>query len=264
MANPASLPVPLTAPVLSGISGVSHGFFTRQGGVSEGLYASLNCGPGSDDAPAAVAENRARAAAVLGVSADTLVTAYQVHSPDVVRVAHPWTVDAPPRADGLVTDQPGIALGVLTADCAPVLFADVDAGVIGVAHAGWKGAIGGVLETTVQTMIGLGADPANIRAAIGPTIGPDSYEVGEEFKERFLAEGAHNGAFFRDSSATGHALFNLPGYIESLLVQIGLAAVEVLGRDTLTDEKTFFSYRRTTLAGGGDYGRQLSAIALKP
>ena len=267
MANPTSKPVPLIAPLvapaLTGLRGVAHGFFTREGGVSQGIYASLNCGPGSNDDRAAVMENRSRAAMVLGVSADTLVTAYQVHSPDVVRVVHPWTPDAAPRADGLVTDQPGIALGVLTADCAPVLFADDEAGVIGAAHAGWKGAIGGVLETTVQTMIGLGADPANMVAAVGPTIGFDSYEVGAEFQDRFLAEGRGNDVFFRPSSRDGHFLFDLTGYVKSILLDVGLATVEVLGRDTRSEEKMFFSYRRATLAGEADYGRQLSAIALE-
>lgn len=256
-------PNPLTAPVLDGLNGIAHGFFTRVGGVSEGLYASLNCGPGSYDEPEAVTENRARAAGALGVSGTALVTAYQVHSPDVVRVAHPWTPDNAPRADGLVTDQPGLALGVLTADCAPVLFADDHAGIIGAAHAGWKGAIGGVLETTVQTMIGLGAHPSHIRAAIGPTIGPDSYEVGLEFRERFLDEGRGNDIFFRPSVRNDHFLFDLPGYAQSLLLQIELGAVEVLARDTRAEEDTFFSYRRATLEGQKDYGRQLSAIVLR-
>ena len=258
-ANPG--PHPLIASALEA-SGMAHGFFTREGGISTGLYAGLNCGPGSDDDPKAVGENRARAAHALGARPETLVTAYQVHSPDVVRVVTPWLPGAAPRADGMVTDQPGLVLGVLTADCAPVLFADGDAGIIGAAHAGWKGALGGVLEATVQAMVGLGADPAGIVAAVGPTIAQPSYEVGAEFRDRFTVEAADNDRFFVPSARADHYQFDLPGYVSERLGMLGLGVVEVLDRDTRTEDGLFFSYRRSTLAGERDYGRQLSAITL--
>ena len=255
-------PVPLTSPLLGTCRGVGHGFFTREGGVSAGLYAHLNCGPGSDDDRAAVMENRARATAAIGAA--TLCTAYQIHSPDVVVVNAPWEPADAPKADGLVTRARGLAIGVLTADCVPVLFADAEAGVIGAAHAGWKGAVAGVLETTVTTMIGEGATLGRIRAAVGPAIQQASYEVGPEFRARFIDEDKGNDRFFRPSARADHFLFDLPGYVAMCLGMMGLdsGAVEVMDHDTRADAARFFSYRRATLEGEADYGRQLSAIVL--
>ena len=242
---------------------VVHGFFTREGGVSSGLYRSLNIGGGSRDDRAAVAANRARAMAAFGLPADALVTAYQVHSATAVMVGGPWPGE-PPQADGLATDRPGVALGILTADCAPILFADAEARVIGAAHAGWRGALNGVAEATVMTMEKLGAKRARIRAAVGPCIGPRSYEVGSEFPAPFVALAPKAEQFFRPASRERHFLFDLPGYVRSRLAAIGLGAVDVVGADTCADENRFFSYRRSVLRKEGDYGRGLSAIALAP
>lgn len=258
----------LTAPALASLPGVAHGFFGRQGGVSDGLYASLNCGPGSNDRPEAVAENRRRCAAALGVAGDRLVTLYQVHSPTVVTVTQPIPLfverrEQAPRADAMVTKVAGIALGVLAADCAPVLFADAESRVIGAAHAGWKGAKGGVLGATVAAMVALGADRARIVAAVGPHIGADSYEVGPEFPQPFLEESENHCDLFRPAARPGHFLFDLGLYIERRLAAAGIANVTRLGEDTLSQPARFFSYRRSTLAKEPDYGRELSAIALK-
>ncbi|HEY0521878.1 MAG TPA: peptidoglycan editing factor PgeF [Stellaceae bacterium] len=242
--------------------GLRHAFFTREGGVSEGIYASLNCGFGSQDDPARVAENRARAAAALDVAPDRLLTCHQVHSADAVTVTKPWTREANPRADGMATAVPGIALGILTADCAPVLFADPAARVIGAAHAGWRGAIGGVLEATIAAMRGLGAEPARMRAGIGPCIGRLSYEVGPEFPAPFLAEDPENERFFIAAPRAGHFLFDLGSYVEHRLRRAGVGRIERAAHDTLTEEDAFFSYRRTCLRGEKDYGRFLTAIAL--
>jgi YfiH family protein len=244
--------------------GVAHGFFTREGGVSGGLYASLNCGFGSGDAPENVAENRARAMRGLDVAPDALVTCYQVHSPSVVEVQAPWRREEAPRADAMVTTRRGLALGILTADCAPVLFADAEAGVIGAAHAGWRGAIGGVCEATLAAMVKHGARPERVAAAIGPTIAQPSYEVGPEFPAPFLAEAPGNGDFFMPSLRKGHLRFDLGGYLERKLRGLGLGAVARAPHDTAADEARFFSWRRTWLRGEKDYGRGLSAIALVP
>ena len=243
--------------------GISAAFFTREGGVSEGLYAALNCGYGSGDDPEAVRENRRRAMERFELSPDALVTLYQVHSPTVVEVEQPWRPGGAPKADGMVTTKRGLALGILTADCAPVLFADAEAGVIGAAHAGWRGAFTGVLEETVAAMKRLGASPANIRAAIGPCIAQSSYEVGPEFHERFVSADSDNAAFFRPSSRRSHHLFDLGGYVTRRLESLGLAEILTTGEDTAADAARYFSYRRATLAGEKDYGRLLSAIALK-
>jgi YfiH family protein len=248
---------PLEAP------GLSTAFFTREGGVSEGLFAALNCGYGSGDDPERVRENRRRAMERFELSADALVTLYQVHSPTVVEVEEPWRRGAAPKADGVVTKKRGLALGILTADCAPVLFADAEAGVIGAAHAGWRGAFNGVLEETVAAMARLGASPSKIRAAIGPCIAQASYEVGPEFHERFVAADAANAAFFLPSSRDSHHLFDLAGYVRWRLESLRLAEILAVGEDTAADAKRYFSYRRATLAGEKDYGRLLSAIALK-
>jgi YfiH family protein len=232
--------------------------------VSGGLYSSLNVGFGSSDDPAAVAENRARCAAALGVAAPALVTVYQVHSPDVVTVDEPFPHSAAPRADALVTRHPGVMLGILTADCAPVLLADPEAGVIGAAHAGWKGARTGVLEAALDAMEALGARRRRITAAVGPHIGAASYEVGPEFPAPFLADGEDQARFFQAAARPGHFLFDLGGYIHARLSRAGVGTIEACGRDTLAESDRFFSYRRATLTGAPDYGRELSAIALLP
>lgn len=252
----------LHSPALDGLPGIAHGFFGRAGGVSRGLYASLNCGQGSDDRPEDVAENRARVARGVGVAPDRLVSVHQVHGRDAVAVTAPWAER--PKADAMVTTVPGLALGVLAADCTPILFADPAAGVIGAAHAGWRGALAGVADATVAAMERLGARRDRIRVAIGPTIRRQSYEVGQEFPAPFLAESADNAAFFHPAARPGHHMFDLPGYLAARLGRLGLAAIDDLEQDTLSQPERFFSYRRTTLAGEADYGRQLSAIALVP
>ena len=252
----------ITLDVLAGGGAVRHAFFTREGGVSDGMFASLNCGFGSGDDPAKVARNRAIAAERLGVDAARLITCYQIHSAEVLTVAAPWRREDSPRADGMVTDRPGIALGVLAADCAPVLFADSAARVIGAAHGGWRGALGGVMEATVAAMVALGAMPARIRAGIGPCIAQPSYEVGPEFPGRFAATDAASDRFFVPAARPGHFRFDLPGYIAHRLRKLGLGAVADAACDTVADPARFFSYRRACLAGERDYGRALAAITL--
>jgi purine-nucleoside/S-methyl-5'-thioadenosine phosphorylase / adenosine deaminase len=244
---------------LSNLPAIAHGFFGREGGVSQGVYASLNCGPGSRDDPKAVAENRARALAGLGPGL-RLVTSSQIHSAIVHRVGPAWDFTVKQEGDGLVTDRPGVALGILTADCAPVLFADSEAGVIGAAHAGWKGALAGVLENTVAQMETLGARPDRIVAAIGPAISQANYEVGADMRALF---GAADGRFFTPGR-TGHFHFDLPGYAAHRLRQAGVAKISDLGLCTYPMDEGFFSFRRTTHRGEADYGRELSAIALIP
>jgi YfiH family protein len=241
--------------------GIAHGFFTRDGGVSRGIYASLNCGGGSGDDADCVAENRARAAAALGVARDALATNHQVHGIDVVTVEQAWRHGERPRADGMVTKRRGVALGILTADCVPVLFVDAEAGVVGAAHAGWRGALGGVLGATVRAMAALGADPGRIRAGFGPAIAQASYEVGPEFPGPFLAQDSGNQQFFI-ALPNGKFRFDLPRYVRARLDGLGLAAVAATGGDTAADSARFFSYRRSRLAGEPDYGRLLSAIAI--
>jgi polyphenol oxidase len=252
----------ITLDVLDDGDAVRHAFFTREGGVSEGLFASLNCGYGSGDDPANVARNRAIAAERLGLAGDRLVTCYQVHSAAVLTVEKPWLREDAPRADGMVTDRPGIALGVLAADCAPVLFADAEAGVIGAAHGGWRGALSGVMEATVVAMTALGAAPGRIRAGIGPCIRQDSYEVGPEFPGRFAEIDGGSGDFFVPAERPGHFRFDLPGYIAHRLAHLRLGAVASTGGDTVADAARFFSYRRACLTGERDYGRAVAAIAL--
>jgi len=256
-------PSPLTADSLDDAKGVRHAFFTRIGGVSGGLYDSLNVGFGSDDDAGNVRQNRERAIAMLG-NASALNTVYQIHGSDVAEAASPWAASNAPKADAMVTDRPGIAVGILTADCAPVLFADPENRVIGAAHAGWRGAVGGVLAATVDAMEGLGADRQRIRAVVGPAIAQSSYEVGPEFPALFLAEDAENRRFFRPSKRATHHMFDLSGYVASRLAALEIAAVEALARDTCAEEDLFFSYRRSTLRQESDYGRELSAILLEP
>jgi YfiH family protein len=242
--------------------GIAHGFFGREGGVSESIYASLNCGPGSKDDPQAVAENRRRVADALAPGA-RLISLSQVHSP----IVH--TLQAPPsegaarlEGDAMVTAAPGLGLGILTADCAPVLFADREAQVIGAAHAGWKGAHGGVLEATLDAMEKLGAVRTRIGATIGPCISQQNYEVGFDFRDRFLEQGLRMRRFFVPSDREGHYRFDLPGYVAHRLTQAGTGTVETLAVCTYPAENGFFSFRRTTHAGEPDYGRQISAIVL--
>ncbi|HSV30326.1 MAG TPA: peptidoglycan editing factor PgeF [Candidatus Omnitrophota bacterium] len=252
----------ITLSALNEINRIRHGFFTREGGASQGIYASLNVGVGSNDERAAVMENRARAMAMLDLPSEALVTVYQVHSPDVAVVEAPWQGE-PPKADAMVTTVPGLALGILTADCAPVLFADRRGGVVGAAHAGWRGAVAGVLDNTIAKMVEMGARKKNIVAAVGPCIGQRSYEVGPEFPAPFLAEDPANADFFAASAKPGHHLFDLPGYISRRLAKLGVTEVTRVPADTCRDEARFFSYRRTTLRREPDYGRQLSAIVLE-
>ncbi|MBI1778137.1 MAG: peptidoglycan editing factor PgeF [Proteobacteria bacterium] len=242
---------------------VAHGFFTRQGGVSGGIYASLNCGRGSLDDKDDVEINRSRVLACLDLAPDRLVTLYQIHSPVVVHVDKVLSRAEAPRADAMVTTVAGIGLGILTADCAPVLFADREARIIGGAHAGWRGGKGGVLEATIAAMVERGAAKSRIAATVGPCIGKDSYEVGPEFPGPFLEEDAANGRFFRPAARAGHCLFDLGGYVEARLRSAGIGDVRRLDHDTCHEADRFFSYRRACHQGEGDYGRLLSVIALK-
>ena len=248
---------------LDRVAGIRHGFFTRRGGVSDGLYASKNCGFGSRDARENVARNRARCLAELDAGGPALVTVAQVHSPAVVTVTAPWVPEEAPQADAMVTDRSDLALGILTADCAPVLFCDPQAGVVGAAHAGWKGALSGVLEGTLMAMGRLGAVRGRTLAAIGPHIGRPSYEVGPEFVDLFTEADSGNCRFFAAGDRHDHAVFDLGGYVEARLAALGLAEIERSTADTCRDEPRFFSYRRATLRGETDYGRCLSAIVIE-
>ena len=253
----------IQASTLTDLAGVQHRFFTRAGGVSAGLFSSLNCGYGSADDPENVRENRRRAAATFGLGEPDLLTVHQIHSTEVLTVGDErWTSPGSPKADALVTNRPGVALGVMAADCAPVLLADAGAGVIGAAHAGWRGALAGVVQTTIAAMERLGARREDMRIVVGPCIGPASYEVGPEFPAPFLAQDAANAAYFRTASRAGHFLFDLPGYLCGRLGREGVSATAT-GHDTLPGDAPFFSYRRNTLAGVRDYGRGLSAIMLE-
>ncbi|AXK84199.1 peptidoglycan editing factor PgeF [Pseudolabrys taiwanensis] len=252
----------IQAPTLTQLPRIRHAFFTRDGGISEGIYASLNGGVGSNDAPERVAENRARMAAALGVAPNHLITPYQIHSAEVAVADAPWTAETRPRADAVVTRKPGLAIGVSTADCGPLLFADADAGVIGAAHAGWRGAFTGVIEATLAEMEKLGADRSRIVAALGPTISRPNYEVGPEFVERFLAADVDNARFFTDSERPGHAMFDLKSYIADRMARAGVGNFTDLGLCTYAEPDRFYSYRRTTQRGEPDYGRHINAIAL--
>ena len=240
---------------------VPHGFLGRRGGVSTGVCAGLNVGLGSADDPAAVAENRRRAAEAV-VSGALLLGMYQVHGAGVVTATRPWTDAERPHADALVTDRPGLLLGILTADCAPVLFADVQAGVVGAAHAGWKGALAGVTDATLAAMEALGADRSRIAAAIGPCIARASYEVDDGFRDRFTHADPANDRFFSDSRP-GHVRFDLEAYVAHRLAAAGVTRVEALGLDTYTDPDRFYSFRRATHRAERDYGRQISLIGLR-
>ncbi|MBO6726963.1 MAG: peptidoglycan editing factor PgeF [Rhizobiaceae bacterium] len=256
-------PEPIRSPVLDGLArfGVRHGFFTRAGGVSEGIYRGLNTGAGSNDEARHVAENRRRIAQSLGAELERLVTVHQVHSTDVVVVDGPIAGERP-RADAMVSAKDGLALGVLTADCGPVLFADAEARVVGAAHAGWKGALGGVLEATIVAMEGLGGARGRIVAVLGPTISQAAYEVGPEFRERFLAEEPDADVRFVPSSNCGRFMFDLPAYIVARLERAGVEAIDI-GHCTYADEDRFYSYRRSVHKSEPDYGRLMSAILLE-
>lgn len=254
-------PAPRASPLLSVLPGIDHGFFGREGGVSTGIYASLNAGPGSKDDPACVIENRRRIAAAMGVAPECLLSLHQVHSARAVRVSGPWSGPRP-EADAFVTTERGLALAALAADCAPVLFADAEARVVGAAHAGWKGALGGVLEATLDQMIEAGAVRGRIVAAIGPCIGQDSYEVGPEFVGRFLDAHPDNQRFFRPG-ADDRAHFDLKAYCAAQLAAAGVGTIDTLPHDTCADADGFFSHRRSVKRNEPDYGRNLSAITLR-
>ncbi len=247
--------------LLAAIPGLRHAFFTREGGVSGEIYQSLNGGLGSNDDPANVLENRRRMAEQMGVVPENFISVHQVHSPDAVVATGPWPDDTRPRADAIVTRTEGIAIGVTAADCGPILFADAGARVIGAAHAGWKGALTGVVESTIEAMEKLGADRSGIVAAIGPLIRQHSYEVGGEFVERFLDADGENKSFFIPSVRAGHAMFDLAGFIRMRLENAGVLMIEDIGVDTYSDER-FYSYRRSVHRKEPDYGRHVHAIAL--
>ncbi len=248
----------VTAPSLP----ARHGFFTRRGGVSQGPYASLNCALAGQDARDSILENRARAARAVGADPARLVGLTQVHGIEVARVDEPWLPGQGPRADAAVTDRPGIAIGIVTADCAPVLFADAEAGVVGGAHAGWRGAVAGVVEATLAAMEALGARRTRIAVAVGPCIGQASYEVAADLRDAVLAHDAADARFFTDGQRPGHWQFDLAGYCARRARDAGVGVVEVLGLDTLALEEKFFSHRRRTLAGGGPIGHQMSVVTL--
>jgi YfiH family protein len=252
----------LESPLLSAVPGLRHAFFSRDGGVSEGIYAGLNGGVGSNDDPANVAENRRRMAEQMGVTTEHFLTVFQVHSPDVVVASAPWGTSSRPRADALVTRTEGLAIGVTAADCGPILLVDPNARVIGAAHAGWKGALSGIVESTVEAMEKLGAERADIVAAVGPLIRQPSYEVGNEFVERFLDADAENALFFLPATRESRAMFDLAGFIRTRLENAGVLVIDDIGVDTYSDQR-FFSYRRSVHRGEPDYGRHVHAIVLE-
>ena len=252
----------IRAECLSEIDSISHGFFTRQGGVSSGLYASLNCGLGSNDEPASVGENRSRVARSLGAEPEQVVTLYQVHSATAIVVDKPAVRGAMPKADALVTRTPGLVVGALAADCTPVLLADPHAKVVAAAHAGWRGTLSGVLDAVISAMQGLGAEPSRIRAAIGPCINQANYEVGPEFEAEFLRHDRRNGRFFTRPNPGARPRFDLPGYVEHRLADAGIDIIERRCLCTYENESLLFSYRRSTQRKEADYGRQISAIVV--
>ncbi|MBE7218411.1 MAG: peptidoglycan editing factor PgeF [Caulobacteraceae bacterium] len=256
-------PAPLLSPLLAALPGVRHAFFTREGGASAGLYASLNAGAGSRDDPAAVTENRRRCAAWFGRPAEALLTAYQVHSADALTVEAPWPAGERPRGDAVATRTAGLVCGALSADCAPVLIVDAEARVAAAAHAGWRGAVGGIVASTVAALQALGGRPGRMVAAVGPCIGQASYEVGEDFRTAVLAQAPEAQRFFTPEHAPGKRRFDLPGFVRLRLEQAGVGQAETLDRDTCAEEADFFSNRRAVLRREGDYGRLLSAVMLE-
>ena len=253
---------PLQSGSLAGLPGIAHGFFTRHGGVSTGLYTSLNCGLGSRDDRAAVLANRDRAARHLGSTGDRLLTCFQIHSATAITVDRPWAPDSQPKADAIVTRTRGLVLGALAADCAPVLFADQKAGVVAAAHAGWKGALGGILESTLEAMEAAGAARSDITAVIGPCIGAAAYEVGPEFEATFLAADCNSEVFFSRRLVSARPHFDLPGYVAARLKAAGAGLIDGMAQCTYESRDAFFSFRRATHAAESDYGRQISAIVL--
>lgn len=253
----------LSAPTLSALPNIRHGFGTRQGGVSGGSFAALNCGWTSGDTIENVRENRRRIAAALDVMPDNLLTCYQIHSPDVVTVTQSWDHEQRPRADAMVTNKPGLALGILTADCVPLLLADPVAGVIGAAHAGWRGALMGVVGNTITAMQTLGAEPQRIIAAIGPCIWQDSYEVGPDFPTAFVVQNQYYGRFFKPAARAQHHLFDLPGFVTAQLQSAGITHIALSLADTYADADNYFSFRYNTHQGVKQLGSLLAAIVLK-
>jgi polyphenol oxidase len=252
----------ICSPLLSAIPGLRHAFFTRDGGVSEGIYGNLNGGLGSNDDPANVRENRRRMAEQMGVAPKHFLSVHQIHSPDAVVATGPWQSVARPKADAIVTKAEGLAIGVTAADCGPILLVDPNARVIGAAHAGWKGALTGIVESTIAAMEELGAERNSMVAAIGPLIRQPSYEVGDEFVERFIAQDADNAMFFLPAAREGHAMFDLAGLIRMRLENAGVLMIDDLGVDTYSDER-FYSYRRSVHRREPDYGRHVHAIILE-
>ena len=258
------MPEFLTCSVMAGSTGIQHGFFTRIGGVSTGLYSSLNCGFGSGDAPENVAENRSRALTAMGLEKISMLTCNQIHSAEAIFVERSWQPGAAPRADAMVTNLPHVALGILTADCAPVLFADQKNHVIAAVHAGWRGAISGITDNTIKLMVSKGAERANIVAAIGPAISKTSYEVGAEFRHQFMDKDPENVVFFLSGKNVGKFHFDLPAYLVSRLQMAGISQISVMNRDTCLERTYFYSYRRSLYNADPEYGRGLSLIALTP
>jgi polyphenol oxidase len=252
----------LASPLLSAVPGLRHAFFSREGGVSKGIYGSLNAGTGSHDDPESVSENRRRMAEQIGVLPQRFLTVHQTHSPDVIVATTPWQNGSRPKADAIVTRTEGLAIGATAADCGPILLVDASARVIGAAHAGWKGALTGILEAAIAAMEKLGAERGRIIAAIGPLIRQPSYEVGGEFVERFIEADAENALFFLPSVRTGHSMFDLAGYIRRRLETAGILMIDDIGVDTYADEN-FFSYRRSVHRKEPDYGRHVHAIVLE-
>lgn len=252
----------LKSQILSSKRSIEHGFFGRRGGASEGLYSSLNCGYGSGDQIELVRKNREIVASSLGAAPDKLLSVYQVHSADAVAVTSTWTRENAPHADGMATNVPGIALGVLAADCAPVLFADEVSGVVGSAHAGWQGAIKGVVASVIDLMVGLGASRSRIKACVGPCISQKNYEVGPEFRVKFCDVDKSHDRFFIPAVRDGHWMFDLPMFVRHQLVCAGVSDIEVLDQCTYAHADDYFSFRRTTHRGEQAYGRNISAIML--
>tara|TARA_Y100001936_G_scaffold253227_1_gene316606 strand:- start:1024 stop:1818 length:795 start_codon:yes stop_codon:yes gene_type:complete len=251
-----------TAATLGGYEQIRHGFFGRVGGVSQGIYSSLNCGYGSSDEENKITENRRRVSQFLGITPTSLTCTYQVHGTDVVAVEQPWNRAEAPRADGMVTARAGIALGILTADCAPVLFADNQNRIVGACHAGWRGALDGVIESTVSAMESLGAQRENIAAAVGPCIAQPSYQVGLEFRNKFTEQNAKFSSYFADDDET-HLRFDLGGFVQLRLERAGLSKIDVIDMDNCAETESFYSYRRSTLSGEQDYGRGISVIVIR-
>lgn len=253
----------LKAKSLSALEGLGHGFFTREGGISSGIYSSLNGGIGSSDDAQSVAENRSRMARALNVAPERFIGCYQIHSPDVVIAERPWTHADRPKADAIVTRIPDLAIGVSTADCGPLLFADPQARVIGAAHAGWRGAFSGVIEATVAAMEKLGAERGRIAAALGPLIRQPNYEVSQKFVDDFRKSDESYARFFKPASRAGHAMFDLPAFVEDRIRLAGIGNFEDLRLCTYADEQRFYSYRRSVHRAEPDYGRHINAIVLK-